>query len=132
MKKSKTTKKYKTAAIIFGILHFLCLFGPFMYFFPAAFIGGAVVSKIALGLTTVVSVILAALSAIVSVKNRAGLHRGILWLLIAGVLFCLSSIKTFIWIMAAASILDELIFVPLKDHYKEKTRINTEIDKRLG
>lgn len=132
MATSKRTKKLKIAAIIFGILHLLCLLGPFLYFLPAAFINGETVSKIVLGFSVVTSLILATVSLIIGVKNRAGLHRGIMWLLIAGILFCLESVKPFIWIMAIVSIVDELIFVKLKDKFKTAAATNKEIDKRLS
>lgn len=131
MATSKITKKAKAFYIIFGILHLLCLLGPFFYFLPYAFITGAVVSKVALGLSTALSVILALVSLLVDATHKAGLHRSIMWTLIAGVLFCLSSIKPFIWIMAVASILDELIFVPIRDRNKTKYHTNKEIDKRI-
>lgn len=129
---SKTTKKAKAAWIIFGILHLLCILGPFFYFIPYAFITGEVVSKLALGLSTIVSVVLALVSLIVDTSHRAGLHRSIMWTLIAGVLFCLNSIKPFIWIMALTSIFDELIFLPIKNAKKTKYKTNKEIDKRLS
>lgn len=131
MVKSKRTKKLKRLCVFFTILHLLCLIGPFLYFLPAAFIGGEVVSKIVLGFSTVVSIILALISFLVDFKHRAGLHRSIMWTLIAGILFCLSSIKPFIWIMAIASIFDELIFTKLKDHYHTAHLTNAEIDKRI-
>lgn len=126
------TKKLGIAAVIFGILHLLCLFGPFLYFIPVALITGTVVSKVALSLTVVTSLILAAFSLLMDVKHRAGMHRGIMWLLIAGVLFCLEAIKPFIWIMAIVSILDEIIFVRLRDRYKTRAAINKEMDKRTN
>ena len=73
---------------------------------------------------------MAILSLLTDVKNRNGMHRVILWLLIAGVMFCLSEVKTFIWIMTVTSILDELIFVKLKDFYRMAEISNKEIDKR--
>ena len=131
MATSKITKKAKAFYIIFGILHLLCLLGPFFYFIPYAFITGAVVSKVALGLSTAVSLILALISLLVDTTHKAGLHRSILWTLIGGILFCLSAVKPFIWIMAIASIFDELIFSPLKARFKTKYHTNKEIDKRI-
>lgn len=126
------TKKAKTAYIIFGILHLLCLLGPFFYFIPYAFITGTVVSKIALSLTSIVSLILAFIALIVDTTHRAGIHRSIMWTLISGILFCLTSIRPFIWIMATTSIFDELVFSPLKVRFKTKYQTNKEIDKRLS
>lgn len=129
-KPSKQTKRCKRLAIFFGILHFLCFFGPLLFFIPYAFAVGEVVSKVALGLTAAVSVILILLSFIVGVKHRAGLHRSIIWLLITGILFCIQNLATFIWTMAITSILDELVFSKLHDHYNAALLTNKEMDKR--
>lgn len=131
MAQSKRTKSCKRLALLFGFFHLLCVLGPFLYYLPAAFIVGAVVSKIALSFSIIIGIILGALSLLMEVKHRGGLHRGIMWLLIAGIMFCLNSVKTFIWVMAATSIIDELIFVKIKDHYKDAARANKEIDKRM-
>lgn len=81
--------------------------------------------------SVVTSLILGIISVLADVKHRAGLHRSILWGLIAGVLFCLSEVKTFIYIMAITSIIDELVFVKLKDYYKTAEISNKEMDRRL-
>lgn len=129
---SKRTKNARVAHIIFSILHFICLLGPFFYFIPAAFIAGEVVQKLALGLTTILALVFAAISLLVDVKHRAGLHRSILWILVLGLLMSLAAIKPFIWIMAIASIVDELVFVKLAEHFKTVKNTNKEIDKALN
>ena len=128
---SDRTKQCRTLKIIFGFLHFLCLFGPLLYFIPYGYITGETVSKIGMSFTIILSVILAVISILVSVTARAGLHRCIMWVLISGVLFCLKEIQVFIWIMAITSILDELVFTKLKDHYKAALISNKEIDRRV-
>lgn len=131
MATSKRTKTCKRLAIIFGIIHLLLLLGPFLYFLPYAFITGAVVSKIALSFTVIIALVLSALTLLMDIKHRAGMHRGIMWLLIAGILVCLTAVKPFIWIMAGVSILDELVICKVKDHYKTAAATNKEIDKRM-
>lgn len=81
--------------------------------------------------TIVTALILSMISIIVSVTARAGLQRCIMWVLIAGVLFCLKDIQVFIWIMAVTSILDELVFTKIKDHYRAALISNKEIDRRM-
>ena len=127
---SKRTLQCKNRKNFFTFLHLLCLFGPLLYFIPYGYITGDITQKITLSLTIVVSIILAFISMLVGLKERAGLHRTILWFLIAGILFCLQSVKTFIWIMCITSILDELVFVKVKDHYKAALISNKEIDRR--
>lgn len=130
MAESKRTKKCRFMKFIFGLFHLLCLLGPFIYFIPYALVTGAVVSKITLTLSCVLSLILGAISLIVDQTHRSSLHRSITWILIAGILFCLASVKEFIWIMAISSILDELIFTKIKDHYAVALISNKEIDRR--
>ena len=127
---SDRTKQCRTLKNVFGLLHFLCLFGPLLYFIPYGYITGEAVSKIGMSFTIILSVILAVISILVSVTARAGLHRCIMWVLISGVLFCLKEIQVFIWIMAITSILDELVFTKIRDHYKAALISNREIDRR--
>lgn len=127
---SDRTKYCRTMKNIFGLFHFLCLFGPLLYFIPYGYVTGDTVEKIGMSFTIILSIILAVISIIVSTTARAGLHRCIMWVLIAGVLFCLKEIQIFIWIMAITSILDELIFTKIKDHYKAALIANKEIDRR--
>lgn len=127
---SKRTKQCRNRKNLFGLLHFLCLFGPLLYFVPYGFITGETVQKIAMGFSVIVSLILAVFTIITDIKHRAGLHRTIVWILISAVLFCLQEIKVFIWIMAVTSIIDELIFTKLRDYYKTALISNKEIDRR--
>lgn len=128
---SDRTKQCRNRKNFFGLLHFLCLFGPLLYFIPYGYITGETVSKIGMSFTIILSVILAVISILVSVTARAGLHRCIMWVLISGVLFCLKEIQVFIWIMAITSILDELVFTKVRDHYKAALISNKEIDRRV-
>lgn len=127
---SDRTKQCRTLTTVFGLLHFLCLFGPLLYFIPYGYITGETVSKIGMSFTVILSVVLAVISLLFSVTARAGLHRCIMWILISGVLFCLKEIQVFIWIMAITSILDELVFTKIRDHYKAALISNKEIDRR--
>lgn len=128
---SDRTKKCRKLKTIFGILHFLCLFGPLLYFIPFAYISGETVQKIGMSFTIIFSVILAVFSILVSVTARAGLQRCIMWSLISGVLFCLRDIQVFIWIIAITSIIDELVFTKIHDYYKAALISNKEIDRRM-
>lgn len=128
---SDRTKQCRLLKNVFGFFHFLCLFGPLFYFIPYGYVTGETVEKIGMSFTIITSVILAVISILVSVTARAGLHRCIMWILISGVLFTLKEIQTFIWIMAITSILDELIFTKIRDHYKAVLISNREIDRRM-
>lgn len=128
--KSERTKQCGRRKILFTILHFLALFGPFLYFIPFGFATAAIASKICLGLAVVVALILGAMALITDLKHRGGLHKSMMWVLIGGLLFCLDSVAPFIGIMAGVSILDELVLVRCKDHYASAELANKEIDRR--
>lgn len=101
-----------------------------MYHVVYGYMTGTVESKISMSLTIIIAIILAGISALVSITARAGLQRCALWILMIGVLCCLNEIKTFVWIMAIASILDELVFVKLRDRYNVALISNKELDRR--
>ena len=130
VKASKRTRQCRLLTWIFEGLHFLCLFGPLLYFIPYGYATGDTVSKVAMSFTVVVAIILLVMSVLVSVTARADLHRTIMWVLIAGVLFALTDVQAFIWIMAITSILDELVFTKVRDYYKHALLSNKEIDRR--
>ena len=128
--KSQRTKHCRTLSIIFSILHLLCLLGPFIYFIPYALTVGEPVEKLSLTLFTVVGATLLVLGFMTDLKHRQGLHKTIFWLLVLGITICLNSVQTFVYIIAAVSIIDELVFCKLKNRYGELYRTNKEIDRR--
>ena len=130
--KSERTKQCKRLAIVFGILHFLCLFGPFLYFIPYAYAVGALVSKVTLSLTIICALVLAAFTILAEAKTRGGLIKTIIWLLLIGVATCLSSVEAFLYIMAIVSIVDELFIVRMRAKYKDAYAANREIDRRVN
>lgn len=127
---SNRTKQCKRLSIMFGIFHFLCLFGPFLYFVPYAFAVGQMVSKITLSLTIIVSLVISAFAILAEAKTRGGLVKSIIWLLLIGVSVCLSKVETFLYIMAIVSIIDELFVVRMRAKYKDAYAANKEIDRR--
>lgn len=129
-KLSERTKTCRARKWIYTILHYLALFGPFLYWIPYCFVVGDMVSKIAIGLVAVVAIILSAGALVMDIKHRAGLHKSAFWALIAGCAFVLENLTPFVIIMAAVSIVDELWFVRAKDHYAAAQLTNTEIDRR--
>ena len=129
-KVSERTKQCQRRKHLFAFLHFLCMFGPLLYFIPLGYATGETTTKVTMSLTIVISIVLAFISLVVDVRSKQGLHKSIMWVLIAGVLFALQEVKVFIWIMCITSVLDELVFVKLKDYYKACLISNREIDRR--
>lgn len=124
------TKQCKRAYIALTVLHFLALFGPFLYYLPYGYATGTPKQTVGMSMMVLVALILLIVSVVVDVSKRAGLHKTMMWVLIAGVFIVLKNITVFMWIMMVTSILDEIVFVPLKNRYKSLWQTNKEIDKR--
>jgi hypothetical protein len=108
----------------------LCLFGPFLYYIPTAFVEGQPGEKLALSLAMVVALILGVFTLLAEATTRGGLAKTIMWCLVLGVCFCIPKVETFVYIMAIISIIDELVITKLRDHYKTAYTANEEIDRR--
>lgn len=128
--KSQRTKQCNTLRIIFTILHLVCVLGPFAYFIPYALSVGKPVEKITLTLFLAVGACMLILGLLMDLKHKQGLHKSIFWLFIIGITICLTSVETFVYVLAGISLLDELVFYKLKERYSELYRTNKEIDKR--
>ena len=129
---SKRTKQCRCLKWLFLSLHVAVLVGPMLFFIPYAFSVGKVGEKVGLTMSTLVSLILLVFSIVSDVKHRMKLHKAILWILIGGIILCLESIdvRVFVWVMVIASIIDELVFCPIYEHYKDALLANIEIDRR--
>lgn len=128
--KSEYTKSCYRKKHLFQFIHFLILFGPFLYFIPYAYIIGETADKIILSFSVVVCLILTFISFIIDVSHRSSLHKSIFWLALIGILFCLNEIRVFIYIMAFCAIIDELIITRMIEYYRAAGIANKQIDKR--
>lgn len=126
MAKSEPTKHYHRMDIFFSILSWAIMLIPMAVFIVMGFITGPVVSKVALGLTTIAAIIMLAIAALQKTKLRSPF-----WLVVIGLAFCLNEVYTMLIIMGVATIMDELIFSPLSKYYHSRYVINDQIDKRL-
>lgn len=126
MAKSDPTKHYHRMDIFFSVLSWAIMIIPMAAFIIMGFITGPVVSKVALGLTTIAAIIMLAIAALQKTKLRSPF-----WLIVIGLAFCLNEVYTMLIIMGVATIMDELIFSPLSKYYHSRYVINDQIDKRL-
>ena len=120
------TQKYKRLSILYFWLCALCLFGPILFFFIRAFAVGDTAHKLTLGLTFTVALVLAVINIIM--KSHL---RSVIWVLLIGVFAVLDHYLAIILTFAITTFAEELVFSPLHRYYKNKARINAEIDKRL-
>lgn len=127
MAKSKTTKKYARLSLIFSILSVLLLLGPVgFYIITGLATATLTIQKVALVSTVAVSLLLTFICAINKVVFRSKI-----WLIVLGLFFVLEDFLVMILIFAITQCLDELVASPLTRHFRTKTSINAEIDKRM-
>ena len=123
---SEVTKKYKTQYIIAKILSILLNVGPLLYYGILGFSVAEPVKRVVLSLTAIGAIIFT----LISVTFK--LHiRSTMFLLMLGIHCCIDNITGLIIVMAATTLLDELITTPMCKYCKNKFSINREIDKRL-
>ena len=121
------TKKLKRKYIIATILSFLLNVCPLLVFTIIAFISGtAIVHKVTLSMTLLIVFIFTA----ITFFNKT-VFRSKLWILLIGLWLCLDNILTPLIVFAACQVIDELIVTPTKNYYKNRYRINKEMDTRL-
>lgn len=124
--KSEVTKKYKTQYTIAKILSILLNVGPLLYYGILGFSVAEPVKRVVLSLTAIGAIIFT----LISVAFK--LHiRSTMFLLMLGIHCCIDNITGLIIVMAATTLLDELVTTPMCKYCKNKFSINREIDKRL-
>lgn len=121
------TKKYRLLTWIFGIFTFLCNVGPLaVYAIQGLCTADLIVEKVSLTCTIFVVVLLS----VIAWVNKTTM-RSRVWVVMLGLYFSLDHFITPLIIIAVTQILDEWIINPLYKYFKNKYRINKEIDKRL-
>lgn len=121
------TKKLKAKYIIASLTSFLLNICPLIIFTVIAFISGtAIVHKVTLSMTLLVVLIFT----VITFVNKT-VFRSKLWILLIGLWLCLDNILTPLIVFAVCQIADELIVTPIKKHYRDRYKINKEMDKRL-
>lgn len=123
MKKSKITKRNAFWRNIFWTLSFLSNIGLLLGFFIYGLIEGE--NKYGIALAGIVGMVLAVVSILIKKHWRTPLI-----LLMVGLYLAIQRFEAVLVTVAIAIVLDELIFTPLYHHFREKTSINIEIDRR--
>lgn len=130
MAASERTKKCRAMTVIMSILHFLCLFGPLLGYLGYAFAIGTEVTKVSLGIVAVAAVILIVAALLFDQVHRQGLYKTAFWSVIGILILFLKYATPFVLTLSIVSIIDELVIVRVRDHYKAALLANKEIDKR--
>ena len=119
------TNKYKIKLNICRLLSFTLTVLPVIIYTIMGFIDGTIGEKFSLG----ICVILALIFVLINVMFKYHI-RSTLWVLLIGIYVCIDNIIPLLIIMAATTIIDEFVLVPLINKYKNKYIINKEIDLR--
>ena len=119
------TKKYKIKLNICRLLSFTLTVLPVIIYTIMGFMDGTIGEKVSLG----ICVILALIFVLINVMFKYHI-RSTLWVLLIGIYMCIDNIIPLLIIMAATTIIDEFVLVPLINKYKNKYIINKEIDLR--
>lgn len=121
------TKKLKAKYVTAALISLLLNVGPLLVFTIIAFISGtAIVHKVTLSMT----LLLVLIFSIITLVNKT-VFRSKLWILLIGLWLCLDNILTPLIVFAACQVVDELVVTSIKKYYKDRYKINKEIDKRL-
>lgn len=123
---TKTTKNNKILSNVFCILSLSVTFIPVILYVVKGFITGDIGEKWTMGMLLTVALLLTIINTIFKFHIRCTI-----WILILGIYICLDNILPLIIILAIGTILDEMLFTPLYKSYKNKYKINKEIDKRI-
>ena len=119
------TKKYKIKLNICRLLSFTLTVLQVIIYTIMGFMDGTIGEKVSLG----ICVILALIFVLINVMFKYHI-RSTLWVLLIGIYVCIDNIIPLLIIMAATTIIDEFVLVPLINKYKNKYIINKEIDLR--
>lgn len=112
---SEVTKKYKIRYNIAKYLSIMLTVGPLLFYGISGFSIAEPVSKVVLSLTAISAIIFTIMN--VALK----LHiRSTIFLLILGIHCCIDNITGLLIVMAATTLLDELVVTPMRNYYEKK------------
>lgn len=133
MKLSEESKKLRAKVWLLRVISFLLLFGPLMFYFGQAawvsFIAGTTTATVAKVSIFSTSLILFGILTIIAAARKV-VFKSSLWVLVVAIYLLLDSVMYAVVIIGACQIIDELAIQPLLNHFKDRLKINKEIDRR--
>lgn len=124
---SDVTKSLHKKTVLFHFLSILLTFLPITIWFCIAIAKSTEVTRVTLGLSFCVAMILTLANTLLKYSIRSTV-----WILLIGIYVCIKNITPLLVIIATCTVIDEFIVHPLYKHYKNRYKINKEIDKRQG
>ena len=126
MAESDYTKEYKKKFLIAKGLSIAITIGPLLYYLIMGFTLAEPAKKVILSFSAISAIMLTFVSVVFKLRIRS-----IIFILMLGIHACIDNITTLILIMAATTLIDEVLLTPLAKKYKNKYIINKEIDERI-
>ena len=123
---SDTTKKYKTKYTIAKAMSIALTVGPILYYMILGFSVAEPAKKVVLSMTAICAIMLTFINIVFKMHIRSTI-----FLIMLGIHICIDNITGLIIVMAATTLVDEVLLVPLAKKYKSKYTINKEIDERI-
>lgn len=123
---SNLTRTYKRKARFYQIASLLLLFLPVGIFIVIAFVKGTTTQKMSLGLGVTLSLIFTMANVIFKLAPRSGV-----WILIIALCVAVQKIQNVIYVTGTCVILEEVVTSRLEKYYRDKYKINREIDDRF-
>ncbi len=124
--KSDITLKAQRSAIVCKIASVLCTCLPIIMYAIKGFIDGTPAEKVGMGMCLIVALILAAVNIIFKYHIRS-----VIWIAVIGIYAAVQEVMDMLITVAVLTIFDEFVLQPLYKHYKDKAKINKEIDSRI-
>ena len=119
------TKKCRLLMVLFGALGFGVSVLPFLVYAAYGFVVAGTTEKLVLTLGAVAAAIIGLTNFFFKKHMRSPL-----WILLLVLYVVLDEITPLLICAAVGCVLDELLFTPLYTHFRSKTLINSELDKR--
>lgn len=123
---SKQSKTYRKLYWAFKIISLMLLFLPIAIFMVIEFKDASTTEQVTLGVGVVISAVFAAGNAIFKLAPRSSV-----WILIISLAIAAEKIQNVIYVTGACVIIEEVITSKLEKHFREKYKVNKEIDKRF-
>lgn len=125
-------KQLKIRKWVFMCLHYICMLGPLVFFSIKGLIAAQDGYRVVLPMTISASILLACIGLMVDIKYKAGIFKTVMWTMVLAITYSLHQVKTFVWILAIASILDECFFRPIYYNTKQKLMVSKEFMRNNG
>ena len=122
---SDRTKSLKKSKNLLTFMDWMLTLAPLIIFGIMGFMQAQPKEKLCLGAICMISLIFCLVNIVMKCN-----YRFFVWLTMLGIYVCMDNLLPVLITLVVCSFLDELIVIPLKDHYNQRYITNKEIDAR--